>query len=469
MTQQFVQQYIQGAWKVSQGTEFIQVEDLNSGVIVSKVTSGHPQDAADAAQAAQAAFAQWAAQPLTDRIERVRQFGMALTSRKDKLAETIAGEVGTALKISHIVQVDSPIRNVEHFIQAASDLAWEQQIGNSRVTREPLGVVACITPWNFPLHQIVLKIVPALLAGNTVVLKPSEMTPRTTALICEALHEAAFPPGVINVVNGTGQLVGAALATAATVDMVSFTGSTEAGKTVTALAAQTVKKVTTELGGKSPSLVLPGADLARAIKSTVASCMLNNGQTCNALTRLLVPASQRAEVNALLLAELAKLSIGSSLAEDTRVGPLISRRQSERVKGLIQEGVATGAVRINEPAVAPAEGSFVSPQAFWVEADNTLARTEVFGPVLSVTAYEGVEEGIRIANDTDFGLAGAVWGEPEEALAVARRIRAGQVDVNGARFNPLAPFGGFKQSGVGREGGLIGLEEFLEYKSIQTA
>ncbi|MGB6056394.1 MAG: aldehyde dehydrogenase family protein, partial [Burkholderiaceae bacterium] len=344
MIKEFLRHYIAGNWQPSSGADTIEITDPASGEAVARVTCGEPRDALAAAAAAKGAFANWSALSLERRTEFVRQFGAALASRKDALAQTIASEVGTPLKISQIVQVDSPIRNVDNFIQAAFELDWERQIGNSRVVREPSGVVACITPWNFPLHQIVLKVVPALLGGNTIVLKPSEMVPATNELICEALHETGFPAGVINVVNGTGPVVGACLATTELVDMVSFTGSTEAGKTVTAMAAATVKKVTTELGGKSPSLALPGADLARAVKATLGSCMLNNGQTCSALTRLLVPAEQRAEVESLLRQEMAKLAVGPALAEGTRVGPLVSRRQSERAQQLIADGVAQGAV-----------------------------------------------------------------------------------------------------------------------------
>lgn len=468
MTQEFLRQYIAGDWQPSASNETIEITDPATGAPVARVVCGDERDALAAASAAGGAWIGWSTTPLERRVEFVQRFGAALARGKDALAQTIAAEVGTPLKIAQIVQVDSPIRNVEHFIEAARTLDWERQIGNSQVLREPVGVVACITPWNFPLHQIVLKIVPALLGGNTVVVKPSEMVPRTNELICAALHEAGFPAGVVNVVTGTGPVVGACLATTGLVDMVSFTGSTEAGIAVTAMAAATVKKVTTELGGKSPSLVLPGADLARAVKGTLGSCMLNNGQTCSALTRLLVPAQQRADVEALLRQEMAKLTVGPALSEGTRVGPLVSPRQSERAQALIDDGIAQGAVAINEAAPVPAHGNYVSPQAFWVERDNPLARAEVFGPVLTVLTYDSVDDGIALANDSVYGLAAAVWGETKQALQAARQIRAGQVDINGARFNPLAPFGGFKQSGVGREAGAIGLEEFLEFKAIQT-
>lgn len=467
MTQIYDRQYIGGAWCATAGDAFTEVEAPNTGALAARVSCGHAQDAERAVAAARHAFDGWSATALAERVQTLRAWGAALATRKEALARAIALEVGTPLKISQIVQVDAPIRNIEHFIECAHQLRWEEPLAHSRIVREAYGVVACITPWNFPLHQIVLKVVPALLAGNTVVLKPSEVTPQTTQLICEAVQEAGFPDGVVNVVNGLGPVVGAHLASSEAVDMVSFTGSTQAGRAVTALAAQTIKKVATELGGKSPAVVLGSADLPRAIKAVVGSCMLNNGQTCSALTRLLVPKVLKDTVQTLVAQEVAKLVVGGSVAEGTRIGPLISRRQMAGVHALLAEGVAAGAQAIHAPTAVPEHGFFVAPQAYWVDPSNPLALQEVFGPVLSVTTYEDVDEAVRLANDTVYGLAAAVWGESEVALAVARRIRAGQVDVNGARFNPLAPFGGYKQSGVGREAGPFGLEEFLQTKAIQ--
>lgn len=468
MTYLYDRQYIAGAWCATNGKEFVEVFDPNSGALAARVGVGHEDDAQRAVQAARAAFAGWSATPLPERVRIVQQWAQALEARKDALVRAIAAEVGTPLKISQIVQVESPLRNIGNFVDTVQALAWETAVGNSRIVREPFGVIVCITPWNFPLHQIVLKLAPALLTGNTVVLKPSELTPQTTQLICEALHEAGFPDGVVNVVNGTGPMVGAPLAASEAVDMVSFTGSTQAGKAVTALAAQTVKKVATELGGKSPSVVLPSADLARAVKATVNSCMLNNGQTCSALTRLLVPADLAQQACALAAQEIAKLTVGSSLAEGSRVGPLISQRQQAGVQALLQEGERQGAQPVAEAGSVPEQGFFVAPRAYAVAEDNPLARQEVFGPVLSILTYSDVDDAVRLANATAYGLAAAVWGEEQQAMAVARRIQAGQVDINGARFNALAPFGGYKQSGVGREGGLFGVEEFLQVKSIQV-
>lgn len=468
MTHLYDRQYIAGAWCATQGKDFVEVFDPNSGALAARVSVGHRDDVQHAAKAARAAFAGWSATPLQDRVRIVQKWAQALADRKDLLVRAIAAEVGTPLKISQIVQVESPLRNIDNFVETVLSLPWETTAGNSRIVREPFGVVACITPWNFPLHQMVLKLAPALLTGNTVVLKPSELTPQTVQLICEALHEAGFPDAVVNVVNGTGPVVGAELVASDMVDMVSFTGSTQAGKAVTALAAQTVKKVATELGGKSPSVVLPSADLARAVKSTVASCMLNNGQTCSALTRLLVPADLAQQAHTLVEQEIAKLTVGSSLAEGSRVGPLISQRQQASVQALLQEGEQQGARPISQVGAVPQQGFFVAPRAYAVTEDNTLARNEIFGPVLSVLSYSDVDDAVRLANATAYGLAAAVWGEEQQAMEVARRIHAGQVDINGARFNALAPFGGYKQSGVGREAGLFGMEEFLQVKSIQT-
>ncbi|AJG23495.1 MULTISPECIES: aldehyde dehydrogenase family protein [Cupriavidus] len=467
MPEIFDQQYIGGSWRRASGTQLIDVEDPNTGLVSAQILPGTEEDVGLALGAAQNALASWSATSVSDKCAILNRLKDQLTNRQESLADAIAAEVGTPLKISRIVQVDSPIRNIGNFVKLAEGFPWQSRTGPSVIVREPFGVVACITPWNFPLHQIILKVVPALLAGNTVVLKPSELTPRTTRLICDAINDAGFPSGVVNVVNGLGAVVGAALARADGVDMVSFTGSTEAGRAVSCLAASTIKKVTLELGGKSPSLVLPGADLTVAVKGTLASCFLNNGQTCSALTRLIVHSRDVSAVEALVKQELAKFSVGSSLVEGHRIGPLISGKQRDRVQELAEKGVAEGATLIASGQDVPPAGFFVSPKVFLTDQHNYLAKEEVFGPVLCVIPYDEIDDGIRIANATVYGLAAAVWGDPDLALDAAKKIRAGQVDINGARFNPVAPFGGFKQSGVGREAGHVGLDEFLEYKSIQ--
>jgi betaine-aldehyde dehydrogenase len=347
---------------------------------------------------------------------------------------------------------------------------WEEKVGNSLVVREPIGVVGCITPWNFPLNQITLKVAPALAAGCTVVLKPSEIAPVNAMILTEIIHEAGLPAGVFNLVNGLGPVVGEVLATHPEVDMVSFTGSTRAGKRVAELAAATVKRVTLELGGKSASVILPDADLAAAVKGTIGACLLNSGQTCSAHTRMLVPAKRYNEVKSLAQAAIAKFTLGASLDENTRLGPLVSAAQRDRVLGFIRQGLEEGAELVAGGPDKPdfAQGYFVQPTVLRVQANDTLAREEIFGPVLVILTYEDEEEAIRIANDTIYGLGGGVWSvDLDHAVAVARQIRTGQVDINGAPFNGNAPFGGYKQSGNGRENGKYGLEEFLEFKALQ--
>ena len=343
-------------------------------------------------------------------------------------------------------------------------------MGNSLVVREPIGVVGCITPWNFPLNQITLKVAPALAAGCTVVLKPSEIAPVNAMILTEIIHAAGLPAGVFNLVNGLGPVVGEVLASHPEVDMVSFTGSTRAGKRVAELAAASVKRVTLELGGKSASVILPDADLAAAVKGTIGACLLNSGQTCSAHTRMLVPAKRYDEVKALVQAAIAKFTLGPSLDENTRLGPLVSAAQRERVLGFIRQGLEEGAELVAGGADKPAfdSGYFVQPTVLRVKPNDTLAREEIFGPVLVILTYEDEEEAIRIANDTIYGLGGGVWSvDQDHAVAVARQIRTGQVDINGGPFNGNAPFGGYKQSGNGRENGRYGLEEFLEFKAMQ--
>ena len=331
-------------------------------------------------------------------------------------------------------------------------------------------MVGCITPWNFPLSQITLKVAPALAAGCTVVLKPSEIAPINAMILAEVIHEAGLPPGVFNLVNGLGPVVGEVLATHPEVDMVSFTGSTRAGKRVSELASQSVKRVALELGGKSASVILDDANFEAAVKGTVAACMLNSGQTCSAHTRMLVPASRYEEVKALAQTAIAKFSIGPSLDEGSKLGPLVSANQRERVLGFIRTGIAEGADVIAGGAEPPAfdKGYFVQPTILGIKATDTLAREEIFGPVLVVITYQDEDDAVAIANNTIYGLGGGVWsGSDEHAMKVARRLRTGQVDINGGPFNGQAPFGGYKQSGNGRENGVYGFEEFLEFKSMQ--
>jgi aldehyde dehydrogenase (NAD+) len=345
---------------------------------------------------------------------------------------------------------------------------WTQEIGNSLVVREPVGVVGAITPWNYPLHQVVAKVAPALPAGCTVVLKPSEVAPLSAAILAGIVAEAGLPAGAFNIVHGTGPVVGEAIAGHPGVDMVSFTGSTAAGKRVSVVVSETVKRVALELGGKSANVILDDADLTRAVKVGLGNAWINGGQTCTAWTRMLVPAARHDEIVEMVAAAAARYTVGDPTEDSTRIGPMSSARQQARVNGYIGRGAADGATVAFSGAVPDGPGAYVAPTIFaGVAPDAVIAQEEIFGPVLSVIPYADEEQAVAIANDSIYGLAGAVFGEPDHALAVARRLRTGQVDVNGGAFNPMAPFGGYKQSGNGRELGRFGLEEFLEIKSIQ--
>jgi acyl-CoA reductase-like NAD-dependent aldehyde dehydrogenase len=345
-------------------------------------------------------------------------------------------------------------------------------VGNSLVVREPVGVVGCITPWNYPLHQIAAKVGPALAAGCTVVLKPSEVAPLNAFVLAEVVQQVGLPPGVFNLVTGYGPVVGEALASHPGVDMISFTGSTRAGKRVSELGAQTVKRVHLELGGKSASVVLDDADFEKAVAGSVRACYANSGQTCSAHTRLLVPKSRRDEAVAIAKKAAESYTVGDPVEGKSRLGPLISATQRDRVRSYIKKGVEEGATLVTGGPDAPeglSKGYYVKPTVFAdVRNDMTIAQEEIFGPVLSIIAYEDENDAVRIANDTIYGLAGGVWsGDAERAKRVARKLRTGQVDINGGNFNLFAPFGGYKQSGNGRELGKFGLEEFMELKSLQ--
>jgi acyl-CoA reductase-like NAD-dependent aldehyde dehydrogenase len=376
------------------------------------------------------------------------------------------------INLSMMIQAGLPTMDFGSIAQIVDVFPWEEQVGNSLVVREPVGVVGAITPWNYPLHQIAAKVAPALAAGCTVVLKPSEVAPLNAFILAEIVDEVGLPAGVFNLVTGVGPVVGEAIAAHPDVDMVSFTGSTRAGKRVSELAAQTVKRVALELGGKSPNVILDDADIAKAVKAGIGACFLNSGQTCSALTRMLVPRSKLAEAEEAAVKAASSYTPGDPTQEGTRLGPLVSAVQRDRVRTYIQKGIDEGAKLLTggvEPPEGLDKGFFVRPTVFSeVRPGMTIEQEEIFGPVLSIIPYDTEDEAVEIANDTIYGLAGGVWsGDPERAKRVARRIRTGQVEINGGSFNPLAPFGGYKQSGNGRELGKFGLEEYLEVKSLQ--
>ncbi|MGN6669791.1 MAG: aldehyde dehydrogenase family protein [Trinickia sp.] len=465
--------YIGGQWLKPSGTGTIDVIDSGTEEIMGRIPEGVAADAEAAVEAAKLAFDAWAATPAAARADYLQTISANLKARAEELAVTISGEVGMPLKLSRAIQVGSPVYNWNAYAKLAREFEFEARVGNSLVVREPVGVVAAITPWNYPLNQITLKVAAALAAGCTVVLKPSEVAPLNAFMLAEAIHEAGLPAGAFNLVSGYGPVVGEIIASHPFVDMVSFTGSTRAGKRVAELAAASVKRVALELGGKSPSVVLDDADFAAAVEGTVAACYLNSGQTCSAHTRLIVPESRYEEVRNLAKAAAERYVVGDPRSEGARLGPLASAVQVKRVREYIERGVAEGAELVTGGAQMPeglSKGFFVKPTVFGrVHPKATIAQEEIFGPVLSIITYKDEEEAIRIANDSVYGLGGAVWaGSNERAIAVARRLRTGQVDINGGAWNAQAPFGGYKQSGYGRENGVYGLEEYLEYKSMQV-
>ncbi|MFE3943378.1 aldehyde dehydrogenase family protein [Streptomyces sp. NPDC059118] len=454
--------YIDGAWRPAAGRDTIAVVNPVDEQVIARVPAGTAEDVDVAVRAARAALPGWSATAPAERAARIAALRDVLVARKDEIAGTVTAELGAPPPFAQLVHAGLPILVAGSYAELAASYAFEEKVGNSTVYAEPVGVVGAITPWNYPLHQIVAKVAPALAAGCTVVLKPAEDTPLTAQLFAEAVDEAGVPAGVFNLVTGLGPVAGQALAEHDGVDLVSFTGSTAVGRRIGAAAGAAVKRVALELGGKSANVILPSADLARAVGVGVANVMGNSGQTCSAWTRMLVHTSRYDE--AVALAAEAAATYGD------RIGPLVNATQHARVRGYIEKGVAEGARLVAGGTEAPREqGYFVSPTVFAdVTPEMTIAQEEIFGPVVSLIRYEDEDDALRIANGTVYGLAGAVWaGDDAEAVAFARRMDTGQVDINGGRFNPLAPFGGYKQSGVGRELGSHGLAEYLQTKSLQ--
>jgi acyl-CoA reductase-like NAD-dependent aldehyde dehydrogenase len=468
--------YIDGAWVPSTGTGTMEVTDSATEEVIATVPAGTAADVDAAVAAAKAAFTTWSTTPVDIRAKYLRDIGAALTARFDEIADTISAEVGSPKSFAQMVQAGLSVGEWESFASLVEGYEWEEQVGNSLVVREPIGVVGAITPWNYPLYLIICKVVPALAAGCTVVLKPSEVTPLNAYLLTEVIHEVGLPAGVFNMVVGTGPEVGAAISSHPDIDMVSFTGSGRAGAEVQRAAAATVKRVGLELGGKSANIILDDADPAAVAMGAVFGCFINSGQTCSALTRVLVPESRKDEYVDAILAEAAQCRVVDPKADEPDLfhsfGPLSSKAHQERVRDYIRKGIDEGATLALGGPDQPEEmekGFYVKPTVFTdVTPDMTIAQEEIFGPVMSIITYRDEDEAVEIANGTIYGLAGGVQSaDPERAKAIARRLRTGQVDINGAAFNTVAPFGGYKQSGNTRERGRWGLEEFLETKSIQ--
>ncbi len=467
--------YINGAWVASASTDTIDVIDSVTEQVMATIVSGTAADVDSAVRAAKDAFVTWSVTPVEERAKYLTRIGEALGARMDEIATAISKETGMVKWLSQLVQVGLPINSFSQAAAIAESFSFEEVVGNSLVVREPIGVVACITPWNYPLHQIAAKVAFAMAAGCTVVLKPSEVAPVDAFILAEIIDDIGLPGGVFNLVSGVGPIVGEAMAAHPDVDMVSFTGSTRAGKRVAQLGAETVKKIALELGGKSANVLLDDLDeatFAAAVADGIGKAFLNSGQTCSALTRMLVPKSRLAEAEKVAADTAGALVVGDPFGEGVGLGPLASAAQRERVQGYIQKGIDEGATLVVGGVGAPDgldQGFYVRPTVFsGVTPDMTIAQEEIFGPVLSILGYDDEDDAVRIANGVVYGLAGGVWSaDKERAERVARRLRTGQVEINGGAFNPNAPFGGYKQSGVGREYGHHGFEEFLEVKAIQ--
>lgn len=463
---------IGGEWVDSVESTRLDITNPATGDVIGTVPVGGARDIDAAVAAARRAFPAWAARPLAERVATVEAIADAIEQRAEEFGKVIVAELGAPARLVRWAHVGLGVADLRGAVASADKVAWEEPHNNSIIVREPIGVAGCITPWNYPLHQITAKLGSALIAGCTMVIKPSEVAPITAHLLMEVIESVGVPAGVVNMVNGLGPNVGAPLAAHDDVDIISFTGSTKVGQLVSELAAPSVKRVALELGGKSASVILEDADLTEAVPKTLRSSFLNGGQSCNAQTRMVVPRSRLAEVEALLVDAVAEYRIGDPTDPATRLGPMVTEAQRNRVLSYIELGSQEGATLLIGGTECPEgleAGFFVQPTVFTnVDPFSRLAQEEIFGPVLSVIPVDSEQEAIEIANSTDFGIGGGVWaGDLDHAIDVARQIRTAQLDVNGGSFNPTAPFGGYGKSGNTRENGVFGIEEYLEIKSIQ--
>jgi betaine-aldehyde dehydrogenase len=462
--------YIGGQWSESAGNERIAVINPATERVIAEVSAGDVADVDRAVAAASAAFPSWSALAAADRADYLSRVSAILAERTEELAAIATIDVGTPTELSKMAQIGLPTFHFGYYAELARSFNFAgERTGNTIVVNEPVGVVGCITPWNFPGYQVALKVASALAAGCTVVVKPSEVAPLGIYALAAIFDEIGLPAGVFNLVSGNGPVIGEAIARHPDVDMVSFTGSTHAGKRIAELASGNVKRVALELGGKSANIILDGADVEAAVANGIAKAYINSGQACSALTRMLVPANRLLEFEAIAKRVAESYVTGNAGPGQTPLGPVVSEIQHARVKQYIQKGIDEGATLITGGVGTDHDhGYFIEPTVFSnVNNQMTIAREEIFGPVLSILPYRDVAEAIEIANDTDYGLAGGVWGADEDAaVEVARHIRAGQIEVNGGAHNPAAPFGGYKQSGLGRECGELGFQEFMETKAI---
>jgi aldehyde dehydrogenase (NAD+) len=466
--------YIDGKWVASSGRSLLEIINPATEQSVGKVSLGTEQDVNRAVAAARAAFAGFSQWTVDQRLELLGRILEAFQARHSDLAAAITAEMGAPAQLSLKAQAASGLGHFQATMAALQSMKLEETLGGSRIIKEPIGVCGLITPWNWPINQIACKVAPALAAGCTMVLKPSEIAPVNATIFAEILDAAGVPAGVFNLVHGDGPGVGAALSAHPDIDMMSFTGSTRAGVLVAKAAADTVKRVAQELGGKSANIILESAPLEKAVVAGVRNLFNNSGQSCNAPSRMLVPAGRYEEAVAIAAATAEKAVVGDPLAEGTQIGPVVSENQFNKIQGLIEKGIAEGArIAAGGPGKPDGltTGYYVKPTIFRdVNNDMTIAREEIFGPVLCMIPYSGLEEAIDIANDSEYGLSGYVYGATTaEALAVARRMRTGMVHLNGAPNDIQAPFGGYKRSGNGREWGALGIEDFLEVKAVMGA
>ncbi|MCU1644204.1 MAG: aldehyde dehydrogenase [Nocardia sp.] len=463
--------YIGGEWIALSGNETHEVINPATEQTIATVRLGTAADVDKAVSAAQAGFESWSRSSVSTRADVLAAIAAGLEARGDELAAVISQEVGTPIAVSRLLQAGLPAMTFSAAARFVSELPWEEELGNALIVREPVGVVGAITPWNYPLHQVAAKVAPALAAGCSIVVKPSEVAPLSSFIFAEIIDAVGLPAGVFNLVPGTGPVVGEALAGHPGIDMISLTGSATAGARVSELAARTIKKVALELGGKSANVILDDADLMTAVVDGVGKCFLNSGQTCTALTRMLVPRSRLAEVEVIAKAAVEAAVVGDPFDLATAVGPMVTAAHRNRVLGYIRRGIDEGATLVTggtEPVEGLEHGWFVRPTVFSdVDPSMTIAQEEIFGPVLAILPYDDEDHAVAIANGTHYGLSGGVWSaDPERAQRVARRLRTGQVEINGGAFSPIAPFGGYKQSGNGRELGPYGVLEFLETKAM---
>jgi aldehyde dehydrogenase (NAD+) len=462
--------YIDGQWVDPISTARIGVENPATEEIVCEVAMGNAADADRAILAARAAFDGWTYTPVKDRIALVKRVLEVYNARYEDFAQVMSTEMGAPITWARNAQAWAGQVHIEATIKAAEEMVWEYNRGTTRIVYEGIGVCALITPWNWPMNQIACKVAPALIAGCTMVLKPSEIAPLSGVLFAQVLHDAGVPKGVFNLVNGAGPDVGARMSSHPEVDMVSFTGSTRAGTAIAAAAAPTVKRVAQELGGKSPNIILPNANIAEAVAAGVNAVMSNTGQSCDAPTRMLVPRAKQAEALKAAKETADAIKVGDPRDEATVLGPLVSKLQFDKVQRLIQAGIDEGATLVTGGVGRPADlnrGWFVRPTVFGdVVNAMTISKEEIFGPVLAIQPYDSIEDAIAQANDTVYGLAASIAGPVEDAKPVARKLRAGTVNLNYPDWDTSAPFGGYKQSGNGREYADWGIHDFCEVKGI---